>query len=102
MLLISFSGFIFADQCDSYIKKKNYEKSFVVCKEQAEQGVAKSQFDLAAMYSLGNGIGVDYKPAFYRYQKVATEVKWHLQETNQDQLEAINKLALLYYHGTGG
>lgn len=54
------------------------------------------------MYSLGNGIGVDYKPAFYWYQKVATEAKWHLQETNQDQLEAINKLALLYYHGTGG
>lgn len=33
MLLISFSGSIFADQCDSYIKKKNYEKAFVVSKE---------------------------------------------------------------------
>ena len=57
----------------------------------AEQGHAKAQFNLAAMYGNGKGVPEDDKEA----------VKWYRLAAEQGHLSAQHKLGLMYDNGEG-
>ena len=70
-LLFSFAGY--ANQCSKYWHEENYKKAFTPCKEQAEQGDAEAQYNLAIMYDKGDGTEQDKQKAVYWYTKAAEQ-----------------------------
>ena len=57
----------------------------------AEQGDAAAQYNLALMYTNGQGVPQDYAEA----------VKWYRLSAEQGDADAQNNLALMYYNGQG-
>ena len=57
----------------------------------AEQGNAKAQYTLGAMYYKGFGVLQDYKQA----------LKWHQKAAEQDEVKAQYALGVMYYKGHG-
>ena len=87
--LFPFAGH--ANKRSKYLHKENYEKTFTSCKEEAEQGNADAQYNLALMYDNGDGTEPDKQKAFYWYTKAA----------EQGYPKAQYNLAYLYYQGDG-
>jgi TPR repeat protein len=57
----------------------------------AEQGNAKSQFALGAMYYYGKGVPKDYVEA----------ARWYLKSAEQGDVNAQYSIASMYYDGKG-
>ncbi|WP_294911393.1 tetratricopeptide repeat protein, partial [uncultured Gilliamella sp.] len=71
LILCSFSSY--ASQCKTDYEQKNYEKAFIECKQEAEQGHSSAQYNLAFMYDDGEGIEQDKVKAAYWYTKAAEQ-----------------------------
>jgi uncharacterized protein len=57
----------------------------------AEKGDAKSQYDLANAYMLGNGVKADYEKA----------IKWFHKAADAGEVRAEDMLGLMYFNGKG-
>ena len=69
----------------------NSEQMFAVCVEEAEQGYAAAQLNLALMYYNGEGTTQNYKAAF----------DWFTKAAEQGYAKAQYNLAVVYYIGQG-
>ncbi|WP_239326612.1 tetratricopeptide repeat protein [Snodgrassella gandavensis] len=55
-LLIMLSTSVFADGCAFLEREENYVKAFPFCKQEAEQGDARAQYELGKMYFESRGV----------------------------------------------
>ena len=78
VLIFFCSGSVFGGEFEDTLKK-------------AEQGNAWAQYNLALMYSIGEGITQDYKQAVY----------WYKQAAEQGNAWAHNNLGYMYLEGIG-
>jgi len=72
-------------------ENKDFNTAFSEFKKAAEQGNARSQSMLAAMYYDGEGTPVNKAEAF----------KWYKKAAEQGEAEAQHNLAIMYYSGEG-
>jgi len=105
----------------------NLEKMFSVCFEEAGQGHAAAQFNLAIMYYRGEGAVQDYQAAIYWFTKAAEQgnayaqynlglmyktgegttqdykaaLHWYTKAAEQGDANAQCNLAIMYYYGDG-
>lgn len=127
--LVLLTGFA----CDGFdegvnaAKSGDYKTAFIEFKKLAEQGDALAQFNLALMYSNGQGVPQDYKEAVKWYRKAAVQgdtisqfnlaakyrkgqgvpqdykeaIKWYQKAAEQGYADAQYNLALMYAKGQG-
>ena len=76
-------------------KAKANERKLVdaarVCRQSAEQGDAKAEYDLGEMYYYGRGVTQNYAEA----------VRWYQKAADQGDASGENGLAYMYSHGEG-
>lgn len=77
--------------CYSHYRSKQFQKAFDSCLEEADQGKAYAQYNLAHLYRLGNGTDQDQSKAVEYYQLAA----------DQDYGEAQFSLGIMYFQGAG-
>lgn len=70
---------------------QNYSTAFKALQQLAQQGYAKAQSSLGAMYAEGEGVAQDFKQAAYWWQKAA----------QQGYAAAQYNLGNMYYKGKG-
>ncbi|UXZ04738.1 tetratricopeptide repeat protein [Moraxella nasicaprae] len=75
----------------AYDKKEDFENAAKFYAKAAEQGHAKSQYNLATMYSDGQGVARDEKKA----------AEWYTKAAEQGHPEAQFNLAVMYRKGYG-
>ena len=71
LILCSFSSY--AGQCKTEIEQRNYQKAFIECTQEAEQGDGNAQTNLAMMYHFGRGVEQDKQKAIFWYTKAAEQ-----------------------------
>ena len=91
-LLISFNSFAdeYSDAIDASLRGDD-TTAIILYTKAAEQGNAKAQNDLGAIYYYGDGTPQDYK----------TAIKWWTKAAEQGVGQAQFNLGHLYYLGTG-
>ena len=72
-------------------RNRQLAKQAAACRIRAEQGDAKSQFALGAMYYYGKGVPKDYVEA----------VRWYRKSADQGFPQAQYALGFMYYYGYG-
>jgi uncharacterized protein len=72
-------------------EKGDYTTALQILRPRAEQGNAKAQYNLGAMYANGLGVPQDY----------ATTVSWYRRAAEQGLVEAQCKLGVMYAKGQG-
>jgi tetratricopeptide (TPR) repeat protein len=80
------------DKMEPTTEKNDGSTVFQICLKEAENGDAKSQFDLACMYTSGKEVAQDYKEA----------TKWLEMSAKQGFSTAQNELGVLYGRGALG
>ena len=75
---------------------QNYPEAFKWYKKAAEQGFALGEFELANMYMSGQGAPQDFIEAAKWYRKAADQGHF-----NQDAVNAMGRLGVLYVKGLG-
>jgi len=79
------------NQAKAYFKKGNHNEAVKWFKKAAEQGFAKAQYSLGAMYAKGRGVGQNDNEA----------VKWLRKAADQGFAEAQYNLGAMYTNGRG-
>lgn len=74
-----------------YFNDKNYTEAAKWYRKSAEQGYAKAQYELGAMFYFGESIVKDYSEA----------LKWFRKSAEQGNADAQNSLGDMYYLGDG-
>ncbi len=77
--------------CYGYYKKKQFQQAFESCLEEANQGKAHAQYNLAQLYRTGQA-GIQDKRKAVEYYKLAAE---------QDYAEAQFSLGIMHFQGSG-
>ncbi|MDN5054876.1 tetratricopeptide repeat protein [Aliarcobacter butzleri] len=74
-----------------YRKNGEYKKAFEYFQKSANQNNSNAQFNLATMYSHGEGVEKDYQKA----------IQWYEESANQNNSNAQCNLATMYRNGEG-
>jgi TPR repeat protein len=80
----------FEDANDAF-KRGDYATALGLLRPLAEQGLAKAQYALGAMYDHGWGVAQNYADA----------LKWYRLAADQDDVLAQNSLGIMYRGGNG-
>ena len=93
----------YANNCAIYFDLDNFDKAFVACKQEAEQGDSRAQFYLALLYGDGKGVKVNKEKALYWYTQAAERgvrvAQYHLARIYEsgDGVEVNKEQALNWY-----
>ena len=81
----------YANNCATYFEQKAFDKAFIACNTEAEQGDKDAQFNLAFMYYNGDGVEENTEKALY----------WLTQAAEQGGSIAQYGLSRMYDEGEG-
>jgi uncharacterized protein len=79
------------EDADAAYRHGDYATALALLRPLAEQGLAKAQYDLGAMYHHGWGVWRDYSEA----------LKWYRQAADQGDVVAQNNVGQMYLSGRG-
>ena len=117
----------YANNCVIDFVLEKFDKAFIACNTEAEQGDSTAHFNLALLYDEGKGVEVNKEKALYWYTKAAirgggdaqyelarmydkgdgAEVNkeealfWYTKAADWDIAEAMYRLGIMYYEGDG-
>lgn len=114
-------------ECDKYYFSAQYDKAFQCISSMADEGDPQSQFNLAVLYHLGQGVeknkektiywliraaenehpnaqfgvGAAYEAGFGVEKDLSTAAQWYTKAANQGHAAAQTNLGVMYGNGEG-